>query len=185
MTFEDLYIAYFKHQASNHPDILHTDVDGNRAFEVVDLDEGLDQQRTQVQVGGYLLQLFHYSYRVGQSSGTGEAVKIIQGGFKLAAHYEPREDGQDGYQEALRNAERVTDEIIEKMFSDSLNGHPLFYYSLNLNQDMNVTTEPRFVNGSYAAKVCIFSYSNHFRNCITDDAAPAWVDGGVTPKVLL
>lgn len=185
MTFEDLYIAYFKHQAENHPDILHQDVDGEKAFEVVDIDEGLDQQRTQVQIGGYLLQLFHYTYRISQPGGSGETRKFIEGGFKLAKHYEPREDGQDGYHDALRDAERVTDELIEKMFSDSLNGHPLFYNSLNTDQDISVTTEPRYSNGSYAAKVCIFSFSNHFRNCVTHDDAPAWVDGGVTPKILL
>ncbi|PHN06948.1 hypothetical protein [Flavilitoribacter nigricans] len=185
MKSEDLYIAYFKHQAVNHPDILHQDVDGQKAFETVDIDEGLDQQRTQVKIGGYLLQLFHYTYRIGQSSSTGEVRKFIQGGFKIARHYEPRADGQDGYNEALRDAERVTDEVLEKMFADSINGHPLFYWSLNVDQDISVTTEPRYSNGSYAAKVCIFSFSQHWRNCITHDDAPAWLDGGETPNDLL
>lgn len=184
MIFEDQYIKYFKHQAVNHPDIAHQDVDGERAFNVVDIDEGLDQQRTTIKIGGYFLHLFHYTYSIRQPEGGGEVLKFIQGGFKVARHYEPRADAADGYRDALVDAERVTDEIIEKMIADSRNAHPLFYRSLDRAQDINVAPEPRPANGSYAAVVCIFSYFTYWRNCITDASAPAWADGGETPYVL-
>jgi hypothetical protein len=70
------------------------------------------------------------------------------------------------------------------MIADSQNGHPMFYYSLDNDQDINVTSAPKGLDGSYAAKICTFTFFQHWRNCTTSPDAPTWLDGGLTPKLL-
>lgn len=184
MTFEDLYIKYFRHQAVNHPDLLHQEQEGSRVFDVVDIEEGmLTGIRSGLLPGQYAMRLFHYTYRINRPGA--ELLKFIQGGFLLAKSFSPRNSSDDEYQTALQDAERVTDEIIEKMISDSLNGHPLFYRSLDSDQDINVVTAPRpTIDGSYAGKICTFTFAQHWINCIDSLDAPDWLDGGITPKIL-
>ena len=183
MLFEDLYINYFRHQATNHPDLVHIAQEGEQIFDVIDIEQGmLVGLRSGVKPDAFMMRLFHYTYRIGLISG--EMRKIIQGGFMLAKQFSVREDDAAEYRVALREAERVTDEIIEKMLADSQAGHPLFYYSLDRDQDITVITSPKASGTSYAAKICTFSFSQHWRNCIDSPDAPAWLDDGLTPHDL-
>jgi len=182
--FSDLYEAYFRHQAESHPELLHQDVEGQRVFGVVNVDEFAGDFRAGIRSQGYIMRLLEYSYRI-TDAGTHEVRKTLEGGFLVAHHFSNRENGQAGYLSAKKKAEQVTDEIIEKMIADSQAGHPLFYYSLNSQQQFQINPTSYIGDVSYVGYMCLFSWSSWWRNCITDPVAPEWTDGGVTPIDLL
>lgn len=180
MTFEDSYINYFRHQAENHPDILHQDVEGLRTFDAISIEEAMiTGLRSGVKPGQTVLKAINYTYNI-LRPGT-DMLKRIRAGFMVACYYSPRNSTQTQFIEALTTAERITDELIEKMLADSENGHPLFNYSLDSDQDIHVSTMPMKPEGNYIAKICMVSFDQFWRNCITHPDAPAWLDGGLTP----
>lgn len=183
MYFSDLYIAYFKHQAVNHPDLLHDDAVGSRVFEVITVEEALGDFRTAVAEKNYIMRLMHYTYNVGDR-GLNEVRKYIQGGF-IIAHYHSDKAGTVTQLEAMALAEKVVDEIIEKMIADSKAGHPLLYHSLDSKQDITVSPVMYVGDNSYSGWMCLFNIYNWWRDCITHEDAPAWLDDGVTPFELL
>lgn len=170
----DDYIDYFEHQADNHPDL------GAASFRLISVDEAMGDFRGGVPTKGLILRLIEYSYSVGDGGRT-NMEKTIQGGFLVAQHYSNRATGTEGYKSAMTIAERVTDELIEKIIADSIAGHPLFNYSLDSRQNFQVNPLPRSGDGSYAGYMVLFEFSNFFRVCPTHDDAPAWADGGATP----
>ena len=183
MTFEDQYISYFRHQAENHPDLLHQDTEGQRAFSTIDIEEAMiTGLRSSMKPKQTVLKVIQYTYRI-RRPGT-DMQKQIEGGFMVAHYFSPRNSTPAEYLEALITAERITDEVIEKMLADSQAGHPLFNYSLDRDQDIHVVTAPMKPEGNYVAKICMFSFAQFWRNCITAPEAPAWLDGGITPHVL-
>lgn len=180
MTFEDQYINYFRHQAENHPYILHEDTEGRRAFESINIEEAmLSGLRSGLAPGQTVLKVLQYTYNI-HRPGT-DMLKKVRGGFMVAQYFSPRNSTPAKFIEALTTAERITDELIEKMLADSQNGHPLFNYSLDSDQDIQVTTAPMKPEGNYIAKICTFYFERFWRNCITHPDAPAWLDGGLTP----
>lgn len=172
-----LYRAYLQHQAENHPDLLHSDTDGQRVFAMMNIEEAVSDLRGAASEKGYMMRGFHYTYSV---SDDGDGRKFLQGGFMIAKSFSARSAGSSSFFTAMDDSERVLDEIIEKMVSDSRAGHPLFLHSLDSAQSINVRPRP-YVGDSYAGWFCTFDFFNYFRVCITDDAAPAWADGGQTP----
>ena len=94
----------------------------------------------------------------------------------MAKYHSPRQGGRNAFFSAMTDAERVGDEIVEKMIADSKNGHPLFHYSLNTTQ--NVFVQPQIATGdlSYVGWMYLFSFANAWRNCITHPSAPNWSD---------
>lgn len=172
-----LYRAYLKHQAVNHPALQHSDTEGQRVFAMIQVEEALADLRTAAKEKDYIMRGFHYTYNV-QDDGQGR--KYMQGGFMIAKAYSASEGGTDALLAALDAAETVVDEIIEKMVSDSRNGHPLFLYSLDSAQRIDVRPRP-LISDNYAGWMCFFDFFNYFRVCLTDAEAPVWGDGGITP----
>ena len=110
MTFEDLYINNFRHQAENHPDLVHNAAEGEQAFDIIDIEEGmLVGVRSGIHPDYFMMPLFHYTYRIGFIKG--EIHKIFQGGFMLAKQFSVREEDAAEYRLALGEMERVTDEV--------------------------------------------------------------------------
>ena len=149
-------------------------------LQLITVDEAVGDFRSGVKEKGYIMRLLEYSYQV-SDSGQHEVLKMHQGGFLIAHSYSERAGGAAAYMAAKGLAEKVMDEMIEKMIADSKNGHPLFYYSLDSRQDFNVTPVKHVGDASYTGYLCLFTFRSWFRNCITDPTAPAWVDEGVTP----
>jgi len=176
----ELYRAYLQHQAENHPDLLHSNTEGQRVFEMMHLEEVVSDLRSTAREKGYIMRGFHYTYNVNDN---GQGRKFAQGGFLIAKAFSSRTTGKESFFDAMDNSERIVDEIIEKMISDSRAGHPLFLHSLDSGQSINIRPRP-YVSDGYAGWFCTFDFFNNFRVCITDDAAPAWVDGGKTPFTL-
>ena len=176
----DTYINYFKHQAENHPLLAHSDSLGSRVFATITTEEALGDFRSGARSKGYIMRLLEYSYQV-TDAGNHEVTKRHEGGFIIAHYHSSRDGGDTQYLEAVAKAERVVDDMIEKMIADSKAGHPLFYYSLDSRQDF-IVTPARFIgDASYSGYLCLFSFNSFFRNCITAEDAPAWGDDGATP----
>lgn len=178
MTQNNTYRDYFKHQAVNHPDLLHAD-GTKEVFRVIAIDEAMGDFRGNVAEKDYVMRLIDYTYSV-SDTGVHEVQKQFTGGFIIAKYYGKRKDGEPNRFEAMQASEKVMDDIIEKMIHDSRNGHPLFYYSLNSRQSINVQLIELTIQ-SYIGWLCTFQFSNYFRDCTTHADAPAWVDGGTTP----
>lgn len=175
----DTYRAYWKHQAINHPTLLHQDVDGERIFEVIEIEEALGDFRGAAREKDFIMRLINYTYFIDRQAH--EAHKVFQGGFIIAKHYSARDGGSVDYLAAMDAAERIVDDLIEKAIADSRNGHPLFHNSIDSDHDFTVTPVRL---PDYAGWRVIYSWRTFFRDCITDDTAPVWADGGQTPHEL-
>lgn len=176
----DLYRAYFIHQCENHPSLVHEDVIGSRVFEMVSVEEALGDFRTAGKEKGFVFRLIEYTYQVGDNDAH-QIRKQIQGGFIVAKYHGVRSEGKAAYFLAMEDSEKVVDEIIAKMITDSQDGHPLFFHSLDSRQEISVSPTLRRPDGSYSGWICLFSFSPHFPECVED----TWLDGGLTPKELI
>lgn len=146
----------------------------------MDIEEALGDFRAGATTKGYIFRLIDYTYSIA-NEGNGQVRKTFQGGFVVAHYYSNRNDGSADYHAAKRKAEQVTDEIIEKMIADSINGHPLFNHSFDSRQQINVTPYSAVSGTSYTGYLATFEWTGNFRDCVTSDDAPAWIDGGQTP----
>lgn len=180
MIFIDTYRKYFEWQAENHPALLHSDT--RRVFQMVGIEEAMGDFRTGAKEKDFILRGINYYYTIGDDGGH-ETRKYATGGFIVAKYFSNRNDLK-GMNDALAASEQVMDEIIEKIIADSKNGHPLWGYSLNSRQQFAVQDALYVGDGCYAGRRCIFPFNNFWRNCITHADAPAWLDDGVTPKIL-
>lgn len=181
VTLNDTYEKYFLHQAINHPDLGHTD--DSKVFEVITVDDAFGDFRDRVKEKGFIFRLINYTYRISDKH-SADAMKIVEGAFFIAKYHSERSGGAAAQKLAMTESERIVDEIIEKMIADSNAGHPLFYYSLNTAQNINVTPKINTGDGGYSGWICSFSFANHWRNCLSHPDAPAWTDGGATPHEL-
>lgn len=184
MLQHDYYVAYFKHQAENHPDLLHSDAVGSRVFQVVSVDEAMGDFRTGAKEKATIMRLLNYTYVISDRGQT-EVRKYLQGGFIIASYYSNKAGGTDAYLAALAKSEKIADEIIEKMIADSKAGHPLFHRSLDSRQQITVSPVTDTGDGTYTGWLVLFDFYEYWRNCITSEDAPAWLDDGVTPTELI
>lgn len=175
----DLYRKYFKHQVTHHPDLAHADTNGSKVFEVIDVEEALGDFRSGAKEKSFIFRLINYTFSVGDDGGN-ETRKLFTGGFIVARYFDQRNTGESDYYTAIESSEKIVDELIEKMVSDSRAGHPLFFHTLDARQNINVQPALQFAPG-YAGWLVTFSFSNPIRICLTDEDAPAWTDGGQTP----
>ena len=180
MYLSNLYRAYFKHQCESHPVLAHQDGVGERVFAMVGIEEALSDFRSGAKAKGFIFRLIHYTYTVGDDAAH-ETRKQLQGGFIVARHFSGRNLGTPDYYEAMEQSEQITDELIEKMIADSINGHPLWYHSLDSRQTISVQPVTLLGDGSYTGWLCTFQFANFWRNCTEAEDAPQWSDGGLTP----
>lgn len=176
-----LYRAYLAHQAATHPDLLHADETGRRVFAMMHVEEVVSDLRSTATEKGFIMRGLHYTYRLRDD---GDGRRIIEGGFMVAKQYSAREGGTAAFLKAMDDAERIVNEIVEKMIADSRAGHPLFLHSFDSEQDVSVTPRP-LVSDGYAGWMAIFTFSNFFESCLDREDAPAWTDDGITPHNLL
>jgi hypothetical protein len=177
MQQNDAYINYFRWQCENHPDLLHQDTAGARIFEVIDIDEAIGDFRTGVKEKDYIFRLIMYSYAPRLADNNFK--KVLQGGFIIAKSYSRR---KTDHLEALKDSEVIVDHFIAKMISDSSNGHSLWMHSLDDGSDISVIPVSITGDGAYAGWRVIFSFENFFDHCVPGDAAPSWIDDGLTPE---
>lgn len=176
-----LYRAYLQHQAASHPDLQHDDAEGSRVFAMMNIEEAVSDLRSSAQTKTYIMRGLYYTYNV---TDNGEGRREVQGGFMIAKQYSSREQGSNAFFTAMDDSERIVNEMIEKIVSDSRVGHPLFFHSLDADQNFVVRPRP-LVGDGYAGWFCNFTFVTSFTVCIEADDAPAWSDGGQTPFELV
>lgn len=181
MIFSDYYVAYLKHQAVNHPSLLHDDAAGSRVFSMLNLEETFGDLRTGAKEKDFIMRGIWPTQQISDRYTEGEVRKYWEGGFIIARYHS--DTTLPSILAAIGDSEQIADEIVEKMIADSLAGHPLFYHSLDANQNIQLSTFA-LMAPNWSGVRCLFDFTNYWRNCITHATAPAWVDGGVTPEVL-
>lgn len=172
------YIQYFKHQATHHPALVHTDE--HRVFEVVDFEQAWSDFRTTVKEKDYIMRLALPS---GGIMGNSDETIEVYGGFMIARYWDRRNKTDDDMIEALAGSLQIGLEICEKIISDSKNGHPLWYWSANSPESLDASYTPKIYSGDaqYAGYWFTFRFNNHYKNCLYRADAPLWKDGAVTP----
>lgn len=174
MNLFETYFKYFEHQAKNHPDILHTDA--SKAFELISVEEAFGDFRT-IGKKGVIVRLLEFGFGLTIGSNT---LRPMTGGFMILNYHSARLTGKEGFYEAIKQAEKVTDDIIHKMVHDSRNGHPLFGYSFNTAQNNNITMKLNSGDYAYSGFVCVFTITPSWEICFTDNPmSKAWaIDSG-------
>jgi len=182
MQLYDLYIKYFKHQAEQHPALQHQDADGKRVFDVIDVEQAFSGIRSFAKEKDFIFRLLIYTSDITDNY-TDDAQKIMLGGFIIAHYHSTRSEGPEGFNIAMSKAEKVGDEIIQKMITDSQNSHPLFNNSFNTAQNISIQPYMSAGDSTYSGWLFTFRFSHWFKDCLTP-GAPAWGDNGETPHDL-
>jgi len=128
MTYLSDYVAYFADLATRHPDLLHVDTDGQRAFSAIYIEEILGNFRNKMKPQGYTLHAIRYTSE-GRDNANNYKNLARQGGF-IVMGYAKKTDYAARI-EVESTCERIALEIIAKICDDSAAGHPVFKYSLN------------------------------------------------------
>ncbi len=179
MNLFETYHTYFQQLAVEHPDILHTPE--RKAFEMIGVEEAVGDFRT-VGKKGVIMRLLEFSYSIDL---TNEPLKRTTAGFMVLNYHSSRKAGSQGFIDAIKTAEAVTRDIIQRMIYDSLDGHILFRHSLTSSDDLNVGMAINKGDIGYSGFLCTYTAIPAWRDCFEEDAeTPAWVDGGLTPHEL-
>lgn len=171
-------VAYYSDLATNHPDLLHDEVAGNRVFEPVSYEEAFSDYKTAAQEKSFFLRFIMPTMSFKDKDNN--ARKEYQCGIMVGRYYSTREDVKSAKLQAFGEAERVADDIVARMIYDSRGGHALFSHSIDKIENLELTGD--FVDvqgdGSYAAVMYIFNF-NTFR-CIdgagSDFISVGWLD---------
>ena len=180
MAFFSDYVAYFKHQAEAHPDLLHSDTAGQRVFAVIDQAAASGDFRAGAKDKGFILRLVE---PVGGAEGDAQPLVSVLGGFIIARVHSQRVLGDTDQTSAMDDSWRVGMDIAAKVLNDSQNGHPLWNYSVNTPAMLSLNWQPRLNAGdvAYAGWLFTFRWKLPMAVCVGVPGAPDWTDGGLTP----
>lgn len=183
MQYIDDVVEYFNYLCTQHPLLLHADTVGQRVFEVRDLDDAFGALRTGAKEKDYLVRLVLPTMEL-RAQGN-NALKAYQWGL-MVMKYHGRRDTTDGsVLDAIAASEKVADEMLERIVSDSRNGYALFGNSIDSAEDLKATGEVllRLLDTSYSGVFVLFEFTT-FRKMIStstaDCDAVAWLDDGLT-----
>ena len=168
------YIKYFKHQAEQHPELLHSDVSGSRVFQVIDVEEAFGDFRTAVKEKDFIMRLLWPFWTL--TDNYSDSRVSIQGGVLIAKYHGNRKEGSPEFISAMSESAIICHDIAEKMVADSQNNYPLFYESIRSVQHLNWNAQPApFVGDTnYSGYICTFSFDNHMRNCLEEHEDDTW-----------
>lgn len=181
MFYLDDIVAYFRYLCEQHPLLLHADTVGARVFEVRDLDNAFGALRTGMKEKDFAVRLVLPS--IEYHSEANNARKHYQLGLLVAKYHGRRETTDTDVIDAMTESERVADEFLERIVSDSRNGYPLFRSSVDQVDDLKPTMEvlPALFDGSYSGVLLLFEFSL-WRKIISTACDPVlWGDDGLTP----
>lgn len=172
------YINYFRHQAETHPLLLHSPVQGQQVFEVVEFNAAWEAFRTGVKPKQFIMRL---ALPTGATDGEVDSTIQLYGAFLIARYWAVRKDDADDCTLALAESLEIAQQIVAKMMADSQNGHPVFEYGSNTAATLDARFTPRMWSGdaNYAGYWVTFKLNHIWDSCA--ESAPDWLDGGVTP----
>jgi hypothetical protein len=153
------YIDYFRDCCVQHPDLRHSEHSDGRVFEVRSFDAAFGDFRSAVAEKRFFVRLLLPTMKF--SAQGNNALKHYQFGLMVGRWFSRREDGDPAQSYALSEAERVADNILEKVQLDSRAGHPLMAGMADSVAGMDVngdffTTEG---DGAYGAILYTFTLS--------------------------
>lgn len=159
----DTYITYFKELSELHPSIMHQDVEGEKAFFIISIEESFGAFRNDTSEKSIVLQLLEptVSYK--------EDKQEITGGFLITKYHSTRETGITGYLEAITTCENILNDFFNRMVEDSQNEHELFGSGFDSKQDFNAQIIKAEGDGSYAGWRAIFSWSTYRDDCYDEN----------------
>lgn len=183
VNYIDEVISYFRYLCTQHPLLLHSDTAGSRVFEVRDLDGAFGALRSGVKEKDFLVRFVLPTMTIRRYDNN--AWKVYQCGMVVLKYHGKRETEDADVTAAMKAAEKVADEFVERMVCDSRNGYPLFGRGIDDVSNMNVTSE--FISfsqdGTYSGVLVMFDLPT-FRKLVSYDtadcAAVAWLDDGLT-----
>lgn len=180
MQYLDAAIDYFEYLCAQHPDLLHSGTVGQRVFEVRDLEDAFGALRTGMKEKSYAVRLLlpTIEYRT-EANG---ARKSYQFGLLVSKYHGRRETTDSDVTGAMSDSERVAEDFLERIVSDSRNGYPLFGYSADQVDNLKATAEflPMLFDGSYSGLMLMLEFAP-YRKIDSQQCDPVeWVDGGLT-----
>lgn len=169
------WINYGQDLAEKHREILHQDATGKRAFAVVDVEEAFGD------VKGYdndvLVRWMIPTYQLNDPGGNPQ--KTYEAGFIILVKHS--RGITTSYLDAIRKAERISDEIIARMRHDSLMDESLFASDGDNVGELSVTGVP--IKGgadmSYSGWIVTLSINTYFNTCAGDkdvNGLTQWTD---------
>ena len=171
---------YFQYLCEQHPLLAHSDTAGARVFEVKAYEQAFSDFRTAVKPKDYFVRMVLPTMTM--RSQQMQAVKNYQVGLVFGKFYSRREGTSADLLTAFTDAEKVADQFIARMVADSRNGHPLFFGSIDLVDNMKLQGDfwQAEGDGSYGAVMYLIDFST-FRGLDADCSDIVWNDGGSTP----
>jgi len=176
-------IDYFRYLSTQHPLLLHDDAAGSRVFEVRDLENTFGALRSGAKEKDFLVRFVLPTLTMKRYDNN--AWKVYQTGLLVLKYHGKRDIEDADVITAMKAAEQVADEFVERMVSDSRNGYALFGNALDNVDNLHLTGE--FVtfqlDSTYSGVLIMFDLPV-FRKIISTDTvdcdAVAWADGGLT-----
>jgi len=184
MQYLDDVVDYFRYLCTQHPDLLHSDTVGQRVFEVRDLDEAFGALRSGAKEKACLVRLILPTMDLRSESNN--ARLAYQLGLLVAKYHGRREVLDADTIEAIAASEKIAGEILERVVSDSRNGHSLFGSSVDQASDLKATGEVllRLMDGTYSGVLFMFEFTTFrkiYSQVTVDCDGITWLDGGLTP----
>lgn len=174
------YADYFRYLCTQHPDVLHAETSGQRAFEVKPLEEAFSDVRTAATEKGVLVHLLLPAISYG-SDQSGNARKYYEFGLLVAKYHGQREATKKVILDAMSTAERIADDLVTRLIYDSRQGVGLFQYGLDNPDNLALGGEFVMMEGDASYSGVLYTLKIPAWRCIDVDEV-AWVDDGTTPE---
>lgn len=154
------YLDYFKHLATNHPLLLHSDEQGHQAFFSINIEETLGAFRSGIKNKGNALYLVEYS------SEYVENIVEYSCGFVVMGFA----NDVSSHQNTKAECEQITKDILSRMRRDSENGHAFFKRSLNSLSGINTAPYNYVASPEYIGQITFFKIK-HQVSCNYDSSS--------------
>jgi len=174
------YADYFRYLCTQHPEVLHSELSGHRAFEVKPMEEAFSDIRTGANTKGVIVHLMLPAITYGADQG-GNARKVYEFGLLVAKYHGSRESSKKTILDAMSAAERIADELVARMVGDSRAGVGLFSYGLDNPDNLALSGEFVTLEGDASYSGVVYTFKVPAWRCL-DVADVAWLDAGTTPN---
>lgn len=184
LPFVNTYIKYFEYLAQKHPLILHQNIVGLKAFDMVlqrDIKE-LSIARMDINPNADFILLAVIPTDETEGSEDGNAKQVHTGGFFVLKKNAPRTEEKTEWWNAMYETQLIAYNILQRMITDSQNGHPLFHRQADRFENLNPRFSERVIEEKWYGYLVTFSFKNILPECPLLDCV--WTDSGVTPKNL-
>ncbi len=176
------YADYFRYLCTQHPEVMHSELSGHRAFEVRPLEEAFSDVRTSATTKGVLVHLLLPAITYGADQG-GNARKVYEFGLLVAKWHGSRESTKKTILDAMSAAERIADELVARLVADSRAGVGLFQYGLDNPDNLGLSGEFVSLEGDASYSGVVYTFKVPAWRCL-DVADVAWIDSGTTPSTI-